>query len=141
MGGAHFQLGAQDAIGLRSSCEASATNRRRRSTEVSSAAGVALVVRASRATSSWVSGSGTRRARSSEAVIAAISRRMPSTGRRARRVTSQVAAATTPSSRGKSISMTVSAVSTALCSVSRDSPAYTVGSAPSSVSTGSAAKR
>ena len=53
-----------EAIGLRSSCEASATNRRWRSTEASSAASVSLVVRASRAISSRESGSGTRRERS-----------------------------------------------------------------------------
>ncbi len=112
-----------EAIGLRSSCEASATNRRWRSTEDSSAASVSLVVEASRATSSWVPGTGTRRARSSLAVIAAISRRMPSTGRSARRVTSQVTHATTASSSGKPISITVSAVFTAPCSAESGAPA------------------
>ncbi len=112
-----------EAIGLRSSWEASATKRRCRSTEVSNAASVSLVVLASRAISSCVSGSGTRRARSWDWVIAAISLRMPSTGRSARRVTSQVTPATTPSSSGKPISITVSALRTAPCSAASGEPA------------------
>lgn len=130
-----------DAMGLRSSCEASATNRRWRSTDVSSAASVSFVVRARRATSSCVAGSGTRRARSCDAVIADISLRMPSTGRSALRVTSQVTAPTTPSSTGKPISMTVSAVPTALCSAASAAPAYTVRSPCRVFFTSSAANR
>lgn len=111
-----------EAIGLRSSCEASATKRRCRSTEASSTVRVSLVVRASRAISSRESGSGTRRRRSSDAVIADSSLRMPSTGRRALRVTSQVTPATTASRTGRPVSMAPRTVSTASCSVARGHP-------------------
>ncbi len=118
------------AIGLRSSCEASATNRRCRSTDDSSAASVSLVVRASRPTSSCDDGTGTRRLRSVLAVIAAISPRIPSTGRSARRVTSQVTPATTTSSSGSPISMAVRTDPTASCSGVSADPARTVTCAP-----------
>ncbi|CAM5455878.1 hypothetical protein SALBM135S_03789 [Streptomyces alboniger] len=128
-------------MGLRSSWEASATKRRCRSTEVCRAVSVSFVVRARRAISSCVSGSGTRRARSSDAVIADISAVMAATGRSARRVTSQVTPATTASSSGKPISIDVSAVDTALCSSASEPPAWTVKSPRSSVLTSTAAKR
>lgn len=112
-------------MGLRSSCEASATKRRWRSTEASSAVSVSLVVRASLATSSWVLGSGTRLLRSSEAVMAAISRRMPSTGFSARRVTSQVTPPTTTSRAGTPMTIATVVARTALCCGWSEAPAWT----------------
>ncbi len=110
-------------MGLRNSCEASATKRRCRSTAVSRAASVSFVVTARRPISSCVSGSGTRRDRSVDRVIAAISRRMPSTGPSARRVTSQVTTATTASSSGTATSMEVRTLSMAARSTSSGEPA------------------
>ncbi|WP_374203365.1 hypothetical protein [Streptomyces geysiriensis] len=56
-------------------------------------------------------------------------------------MTSQVTQATTASSSGKPISITVSAVFTAPCSAESGAPAQTVSCSPSRVSTGTAAKR
>ncbi len=86
-------------IGLRSSCEASAMNCRWRIPEDSSRSRVAFMVAASRAISSRVPGSGTRRCRS-RSLISATSARIASTGRRARPVTHQVTAPTSASSSG-----------------------------------------
>ena len=55
--------------------------------------------------------------------MAAISARIPSTGRRARLVTTYVTPLTVTSSRGRPISMAVNAVSTALCSAESGAPA------------------
>ena len=56
------------------------------------------------------------------AVMALISCRMPSTGRSARRVTSQVTPATTMSSTGSPNSMELVTVETASCWASREAP-------------------
>ena len=73
--------------GLRSSCEASATNRRCRAAASSSRASMSFIVRARRPISSSVPGSGTRCDRSA-LVIAVTAPRICSTGRSARPTTS-----------------------------------------------------
>ena len=81
--------------GLRSSCEASATNRCWRRTASSTRASVSFIVRASRSISSPVRGSGIRPPRL-VSVISAICARIRSTGRRTRPISHHVSA---PSSR------------------------------------------
>lgn len=63
-------------------------------------------------------------------MIAAISPRIPSTGRSARRVTSQVTPATTTHSNGSPISMAVRTDPTASCSGASAAPARTVAFPP-----------
>ncbi|MCQ0005758.1 hypothetical protein LUX73_14505 [Actinomadura madurae] len=108
---------------MRSSWAASATNPRCRVTDRSRAARVSFVVPASSATSSRVPGTGTRRVRSPEAVISASSPRIAATGRSARRVTSQVTAATTASSRGSPASIARPTAATASRVAVRAAPA------------------
>ncbi|WP_368077438.1 hypothetical protein [Actinomadura sp. WMMB 499] len=130
-----------EAIGLRSSCDASATNARCRAVESSSAASVAFVVTASRPTSSCASGTGTRRDRSPATVISASSARTASTGCSARRVTSHVTPATTASSSGSPTSIERVTVPTALRAASSSAPACTVTVSPAGVVTSTAANR
>lgn len=74
-------------------------------------------------------------------MIAAISRRIPSTGRSARRVTSQVTPATTSSSNGSPISIAPRTVPTASCSAASGAPAWTVRVTPAGVVACTDAKR
>jgi hypothetical protein len=66
---------------------------------------------------------------------------MPSTGRSARRVTSQVTPATTTSSSGRPTTIAVRTSPTACCWVSSGKPAYTVTVSPVGVVASTPAKR
>ena len=94
-----------DAIGLRSSCDASDTNWRCFCADVSSRSSIAFIVRASRPTSSSVSGSGTRRSIVAP-VIDSASLRIASTGLSARPVKYHAASATSRIMSGTTISST-----------------------------------
>ena len=129
-------------MGLRSSCEASAT-KRALPVDRGLQRGERLVGRTGQPGDLVVrcAGSGTRRERSAEAVIAAISLRMPSTGRNARRVTSQVAPPTTSSRTGRPASIDTAAVPTAPSRAASDEPAWTIDRPALRSVTSMAAKR
>lgn len=74
-------------------------------------------------------------------MIAAISARMPSTGRSARLVISQVTAATISSMTGSPSSIAPRTLPTAFCSVASGAPAWTVRVTPAPVVAETEAKR
>ncbi len=108
-----------DDRGLRSSCDASDTNWRCLRDDVSSRSSIAFMVRASRPTSSSVSGSGTRRSMVAP-VIASASWRIASTGLSARPVKYQAASATRTIIAGTAISRTSVTESTVRSTSSSD---------------------
>ncbi len=113
------------AIGLRSSCEASATKRCCWAAERSSRSSVALVVRAIRAISSPERGTGTRRS-SRCSPISASSARIASTGRSARLVAVQAISATSSAAAGTPACSTGSMVRSEASAANGVASTYTV---------------
>src|SRR5690625_2284335 len=122
----------KDAVGDRSSCDASDTNSRWRRAAASRRSSIRFIVRASRPISSPLGGADTRRCRSAP-LISSTSRVIRSTGANARPTTNHVVTPTNTTRTGTPISRRRVAVEADSSTSSVDSPTTTVTSSPSTV--------